>query len=233
MLSEDERYLEFHEERYRLLLRCVAGSLSRCGAQCPDILVAGPSHEVRLVAERHPAARIDTLGIYDQRYPAPGGRHHEMDLNLSRDPAHWPAIGPYQLVILAEVIEHLQTSPQAVFKFLRGALRPGGELIVQTPNAASLAKRWNLLVGRNPFMPIPNAPGSSQHWREYTAGELIAAAGEAGLEPIGLSIDNCYRHQGMRARFYLRAGRLAPRALRDCITLTVARPSGPVPIVCR
>ena len=229
MLSEDERYLEFHKERYRLLLRMVAGSLSRCGGESSNILVAGPSHDSRLVAERHPAARIDTLGVYDQRYPAPSGRHHEMDLNLSRAPGRWPAIGPYQLVILAEVIEHLQTSPKAVFRFLRGVLRPGGELIVQTPNAASLAKRWNLLVGRNPFMMIPDAPDSSQHWREYTARELVAAAREAGLEPVHLSIDNCYRHQGRRARFYLLAGRLAPPSLRDCITLTVARPSGRVP----
>jgi hypothetical protein len=215
MASEDERYLEFHRERYRLLLGVVAESLARCGGEAPEILVAGPSHETRMIAERFPAARIDTLGIYDPRFPAPSGRHHEMDLN-ARGAA---SCGPYHLVIAAEVIEHLRTSPRAIFAFFGGLLRPGGELIVQTPNAASLAKRWNLLTGRNPFMPIPEAPDASQHWREYTAGELLAAAREAGLEAAGLRIDNCYRHQGRRARFYLAAGRFAPRALRDCITL--------------
>ena len=218
-----DSYLEFHRERYGLLIDTVAGSLARCGGQAPDILVVGPSHETRLIAERFPAASVDTLGIHDPRYPPARGRHHEMDLNV-RGVA---SLGPYHLIVAAEVIEHLQTSPRAVFGFLRGVLRPGGELIVQTPNAASLAKRWNLLVGRNPFMTIPGAPDASQHWREYTARELTVAAGEAGFEPVEMSIDNCYRHQGRRARFYLLAGRFAPRALRDCITLTlVAQPLG-------
>jgi trans-aconitate methyltransferase len=221
MLSEDERYLEFHRERYQLLLDKVAGSLARCGGQDPDILVVGPSHETGLIAARFPAASIDTLGIHDPRYPPARGRHHEMDLNV-RGAA---SLGPYHLVIAAEVIEHLQTSPRAVFGFLRAVLRPGGELIVQTPNAASLAKRWNLLAGRNPFMPIPDTPDRSQHWREYTARELLAAARAAGLDAVRLSIDNCYHHQGPRARLYLLAGRLAPRALRDCITLTLANPA--------
>jgi SAM-dependent methyltransferase len=220
MLSAEERYLEFHRDRYRLLMEHVAASVGRAGT---DILVIGPSHETRLIAERFPAARIDTLGVYDPRFPAPSGRHHEFDLNLCRQ--RRPDLGPYDVAVLAEVIEHLQTSPRSVFAFLRRALRPGGELIVQTPNAASLAKRWNLLVGRNPFMPIPDAPDSSQHWREYTAAELTGFAAEAGLSVAGLSIDNCYRHEGARARFYLLAGRLAPRPLRDCITLTLRAPA--------
>lgn len=222
MLSAEERYLEFHRDRYRLLMKHVAASVGRAGR---DVLVVGPSHETRLIAERFPSARIDTLGVYDARFPAPTGRHHELDLNLCRAPDASPAIGPYDVVVLAEVIEHLQTSPRAVFAYLRRALRPGGELIVQTPNAASLAKRWNLLVGRNPFMPIPDAPDSSQHWREYTAAELTGFAAAAGLAVAGASIDNCYRHEGARARFYLLAGRLAPRPLRDCITLTLRAPA--------
>lgn len=224
MLSADELYLEFHKDRYRLLLGKAGVSLSRCGSASPGILVVGSSHETLLMAGRFPEARIDTLGAYDSRYAAPGGIHYEMDLNLCRTRADWPAIGPYDVVIMAEVIEHLQTSPRAGLRFLRGVLRPGGEAVLQTPNAASLAKRWNLLAGRNPFMMIPDLPDTSQHWREYTAGELVAAARQEGFEPVDLSIDNCYRHEGRRARFYLIVGRIAPRALRDCITLTLRVP---------
>jgi hypothetical protein len=219
-VSVSVSYLEFHRDRYRLLVDTVAGSLARCGSQEPDILIVGSSHETGLIAERFPAASVDTLGIFDPRYPPARGRHHEMDLNVRGA----LSLGPYHLIVAAEVIEHLQTSPRAVFGFLRGALRPGGELIVQTPNAASLAKRWNLLAGRNPFMPIPDAPDTSQHWREYTAPELLAAARAAGLDAVRLRIDNCYRHQGRRARLYLLAGRFAPHALRDCITLTLRCP---------
>ncbi len=224
MLSPDERYLEFHKDRYQLLLRKAAGSLARSGGRNPDILIVGPSHETRLIAERFPAASIDTLGTFDARYPAPSGRHYEMDLNVSGA----ATMGPYHLIIAAEVIEHLRIAPRSVFRFLGGLLQPGCDLIVQTPNAASLAKRWNLLVGRNPYMPIPDAPDQSQHWREYTPAELIAAAREANLEPIDMSIDNCYRHEGTRARLYLSAGRLAPRPLRDCITLTIRAPQASV-----
>jgi hypothetical protein len=124
------------------------------------------------------------------------------------------------------VVEHLRVSPRVAFRFLRSRLRPGGELIVQTPNAASLAKRWALLWGRNPYMMVLDSPDLSQHWREYTLAELLAAAAEAGLEPVEHSRDNCYRMIGPRVRIYRAVNRFAPSSFRDCITLTLARSLG-------
>lgn len=217
MSSEAEIYWEYHQDRYQLLLSKVGSPAS--------ILVVGPSYETLALVEKFPTARIDTLGVFDARYATTLGVHLPMDLNDCADPQRWPAPAPYDLVVAGEVIEHLQTSPPVVFRFFRSLLRPGGELIVQTPNAASLAKRWALLRGRNPYMMVLDRPDLSQHWREYTLPELLAAARETELEPAGWSLDNCYRMTGRRAAIYLAVNRFTPRILRDCITLTLRRPA--------
>jgi SAM-dependent methyltransferase len=218
---DDERpYFRFHEERYRLLLRLADESLRRTGAgQRPAILDIAPSFEVLLMAGQWPEARIDTGGYFDDRFPPPSGTHHSFDLNDSGQPELCPRMGPYDLVVAAEVIEHLRIGPSAFLRCLAAALRPGGELVLQTPNAASLAKRYNLLRGRNPIMPLAETPDTSHHWREYTVGELVDAGRAVGLEPAGIVLSNPYRHAGRRARFYLWACRFAPAKMRDCVTV--------------
>ena len=61
------------------------------------------------------------------------------------------AIGEYDVVVMAEVIEHLYTAPSVVLPYLRTLVRPDGVLIIQTPNAAAVFRRLKLLMGSNPF----------------------------------------------------------------------------------
>jgi hypothetical protein len=56
-----------------------------------------------------------------------------------------------QQIVFAEVIEHLFTAPELVLAYLHELLVPRGQLLLQTPNAASLRKRLKLALGRNPF----------------------------------------------------------------------------------
>ncbi len=215
-------YRDFHSLRYDYLIRRVLRALAEVGQ--PEVLVAGPSHEVGLIEENIAGVRVDTLGYLDHRFATRTGEHFECDLNLAGHELKMPRLPTCHLVVMAEVVEHLQTNPSSAIGFLAKALRPGGRLLIQTPNAASLAKRWNLLRGRNPFMVIPPKPDASQHWREYTAGELAAAAQEAGLDVERVEIDNLYRHEGRRAAMYLAISRFAPSSFRDCITMSLVRP---------
>ena len=55
--------------------------------------------------------------------------------------------GSFDVVLLGDVIEHLR-DPVAALERLRPLLRPGGRLVLSTPNVANWAIRLSLLAGR-------------------------------------------------------------------------------------
>ena len=75
-------------------------------------------------------------------------------------------------IFFCEVIEHLQTNPIPILADLRRVLKPGGILIIQTPNLARHSNRIRLCHGISPLK--IGMPGSQfpPHWREYTLKEL-------------------------------------------------------------
>ncbi len=58
--------------------------------------------------------------------------------------------GRYDLVVAADVLEHLR-SPERVLADLRQVIRPGGRLVVSLPNVANLYVRLNVVAGRFPY----------------------------------------------------------------------------------
>jgi SAM-dependent methyltransferase len=179
----------------------------------PRILNVGPSYETGEL--RKLPAVVDTLGLrYERFLPADGERHVEFDLEDAARQELWPDFQSYDVVVCAEVIEHLRTSPVDVLRLLGTALRPGGWLVIQTPNAARIRNRVQLLLGRNPF----DLLSEGGHVREYTLHELLSMAGEAGLEAGG-SLTADYFVTGSRANAAARrVSPLLPRSLRAGIT---------------
>lgn len=57
---------------------------------------------------------------------------------------------PYDIVVAADVLEHLR-APEVVLSKLKRHLRVGGLLAVSLPNVANLYVRLNLLLGRFPY----------------------------------------------------------------------------------
>jgi SAM-dependent methyltransferase len=161
-----------HEPRYGVLL----DTIRRLVLPEPRILDVGAADEATLL-RRLSGATVDTLGFDDERFPpGPGERHVRFDLKEAERRDAWPELEPYDLVVCAEVIEHLPVAPQHVVAFLASALRPGGWLVLQTPNAARLANRVRLLAGKNPFEPLRPDSTSPGHFREYTVDELLDLA---------------------------------------------------------
>jgi len=175
--GSDRGYTAFHAPRYRYLL----GLLHDLGAnERTRFLDIGRSQLTTLVHETF-GARVDTLG-FDPEGETAEGRHYHYDLNQAQWEERWRRDLPtYDVIVMAEVIEHLYTAPQLVLRFLRSLLADDGRLIVQTPNAAALAKRLKLLLGRNPHEMIRVDPTDPGHFREYTPAELRTLAREAGM----------------------------------------------------
>jgi SAM-dependent methyltransferase len=210
-LPPDEAvYLRTHARRYELL----SGLVRELGAT--RILVVGPSYDSVLLRDVLPGAVIDTLGWADHRFPRIDGEQHvQHDLN---DP-DFPALDPYDLIVCGEVIEHLHVSPVPVLRSLGDALAPGGRLILQTPNAASLPNRLRLLLGRNPYEPIRGQPGNPGHFHEYTVRELRDTVEAAGLEIDRVVVANYFDHCSRKNRVYRGLAPVLPSTLREGITI--------------
>jgi 2-polyprenyl-3-methyl-5-hydroxy-6-metoxy-1,4-benzoquinol methylase len=81
----------------------------------------------------------------------------------------------FDLVTMFDVIEHLHGSPSHALAEVRRVLRPGGSLIVETPNVVNLRRRLVMLLGKNPasvkYFYDSSLPYSG-HVYEYTKEDL-------------------------------------------------------------
>ncbi len=81
----------------------------------------------------------------------------------------------FDAVLFLHVIEHLD-KPYFALSEIRRILRPGGKLILTTPNQANLLNRVKLLFGKSIYHPIQEYFHSGTfggHVREYTLKELL------------------------------------------------------------
>ncbi|MEX2080249.1 MAG: methyltransferase domain-containing protein [Dehalococcoidia bacterium] len=81
----------------------------------------------------------------------------------------------FDLVIWSEVIEHLTENPVHTLGEVHRVLKPGGCVVISTPNVARAHNVMNLLRGRNIYDPyhLGAVFKGSRHSREYTYQELI------------------------------------------------------------
>ena len=202
-------YACYHAPRYAVALELVRPFVQAGRSRVLDV---GPSRLTALL-HSHFQVVVDSLG-FEVEGPTPTGRHYHFDLNLAQEEASFrtdlPGDGTdlpgYDLVVLAEVIEHLHTSPKLVLTFLRRWLAPSGVLLIQTPNAVALTKRLKLLVGRHPYEKIRENAMNPGHFREYTAGELREYATLAGFDVL-----HCRHYNYFDCRFSGHAGSRTPR----------------------
>lgn len=76
------------------------------------------------------------------------------------------------VVLFCEVIEHLLDDPMRAVLELKRVLRPGGSMIITTPNVARLENVARLLAGANLYDPYSGYGAYGRHNREYTRQEL-------------------------------------------------------------
>ncbi|MDQ6818094.1 MAG: class I SAM-dependent methyltransferase [Actinomycetota bacterium] len=225
--SEAIAYVDYHSERYARLLSLVDQLAAEARPREKlRILDIGPNMQTELLRDAHPTGVVDTLGFAHPAIPPrQHERHVEFDLNRLSTPGSGPQLASgYDIVILAEVVEHLHISLATVLRCVAGWLRPPGHVLVQTPNGAALHKRIRLLLGRSPVEPPRDTPGNPGHFHEYTLAELRDQVAAAGMAIERLELANHFGGAGAQARLYRTAGKLLPPTMRHGMTLC-ARPA--------
>jgi 2-polyprenyl-3-methyl-5-hydroxy-6-metoxy-1,4-benzoquinol methylase len=112
------------------------------------------------------------------------------------------ADGSFDVVVLTEVLEHLREYPAQSLAEARRLLRPGGLLVLTTPNAAYVRNRVRLALGGSVYTPIGDwlyGLPHARHAREYTRPELELLVRHVGLEPVLVTGRHFYRTGGSRS----------------------------------
>jgi len=91
----------------------------------------------------------------------------------------------FDVVIFCEVIEHLISDPVSALNEMSRVLKPGGTLIVSTPNVARLENVSKMIVGENIYDPYSGYGPYGRHNREFTRHEIVHL-----LQFCGFSVNN-------------------------------------------
>jgi 2-polyprenyl-3-methyl-5-hydroxy-6-metoxy-1,4-benzoquinol methylase len=180
-----------HSPRFAFVLNVLRAAGVTSSSRILDI---GASQLTSLIAKEFDA-QIESMGMEDGA-KTNGFTDHHFDLNAVQDRSQWKMdVGPYDIIVFAEVLEHLYTAPELVLRYLRELLLPGGVLLLQTPNAVALRKRVKMAIGANPFERIRVQRDNPGHFREYTASELRQV-----LVGAGFSIDRVWMQHDPRPK---------------------------------
>lgn len=200
----EKDYLESHAVRYSHIIQTIDPLIQKIleTKNTVSILDIGPHYLTGIMKRVYgESVRINTLGwpIDTKIVPLEMiNNHFNFDLNCCQHKEKWICPDKHDLVVMAEVIEHLYTAPSIVLDFVSTFLRPNGFLYLGTPNAVSLKKRLIMLLGQNPYERIRENYINPGHFREYTFQEMKEYCREVNLSIYDYEIVNYTPAMGLK-----------------------------------
>jgi len=100
--------------------------------------------------------------------------------------------GSFSTVLCCELIEHLPSDPMHMMSEINRILKPGGALVLTTPNIASARAISAILQGFHPMLfpayirPNPDGETEARHNREYSPREIKDLLENSGFEVAAL-----------------------------------------------
>jgi glycosyltransferase involved in cell wall biosynthesis/SAM-dependent methyltransferase len=191
--DEEQRwYLNTHETRLVKTL-----SITPPGGPCDRVLEMGaylqitPALKTKLGYGEVRGCYYGELGRRDHRtVVSTEGEPFECDIDLfDAEKDRFPYPGEYfSTVLCGELIEHLFEDPMHLMSEVNRILKPGGHLVLTTPNIASLRGIAAILQGYHPGLfhsyikPAESGHVDPRHNREYTPREIHQLMENSGFE---------------------------------------------------
>ena len=91
----------------------------------------------------------------------------------------------FDVIFMGDVIEHLPNSPKKIIKEFYRILKPGGYMVISTPNSLRLIGRIKLLFGHSIWPSLEsfyNSEYNETHHHEYTPNELKFVFNDNGFK---------------------------------------------------
>jgi SAM-dependent methyltransferase len=162
------------------------------------------------------------LVAYDGFPAKPWARFVSADLNKEPYPVESASA---DVVVSVETIEHLE-NPRAVVRELVRIAKPGGLVVVTTPNQLSLLSKLTLVL-KNQFNSFQEAPGLyPAHITALLEQDLLRIATECGLEGPRIRYSDSGRIPAVARRW---PSMLRGRWFSDNLLLMGRRPGGVAP----
>ncbi len=180
---------------------CGVGELAHCIATTRQAQVTG----VEPNAERARAALERGITVH---------QGHLDDAVIQR-------LGVFDVVVLADVLEHL-ADPMAMLELCHRVMSPHGKLLLSVPNIAHFSVRWELLMGRFNYEPWGIMDATHLRWfTATTLQRLLAASGyrvvtmqttlNTYLQFFDRHLPWCWMNHSVRRAVLKSARRVAPK----------------------
>lgn len=201
---------------YRAVAAAVSGKAA--GGRLLDVGCGSGAMWTHL--RNHIAEYVGADAVRYDGFPA-DHEFHRIDLDSGRVPV---SDGFADVVVAVEVIEHLE-NPRQFARELSRLTKPGGWLVVTTPNQLSLLSKLTLLMF-NEFNAF-RAGSYPAHLTALLEVDLRRIASECGWVDVSVSFTGVGRIPGVSWAWPRWLSRQAPRSFSDNILLLARKPVRP------
>lgn len=128
-------------------------------------------------SDHHPPQGVQTMS--SERYGETHSFHYDY-FNVEFAEYPYPD-NSFDVVLFCEILEHLTEDPTHVLSEIHRVLRPGGHVLITTPNMLRWEHFRDLALGKNIHDPYSGYGVYGRHNREYAPQEVIRLLEECGF----------------------------------------------------
>jgi SAM-dependent methyltransferase len=159
----------------RIAVECAAGHPNK-----QALLEIGPGSGAMTEQFQELGYRV-TVVESDPLFAEMARKHAAQVICQDVETIRWGDLSNYDVVILADILEHLR-DPLSILEKCVDHLNPGGRILITLPNAAHWSVRWELLSGR--FQYRPRGILDQSHLRFFTKDSAESMIRRAGLRVL-------------------------------------------------